>query len=289
MEVNKLCRCLLLGISMVSLAACEKPTAGGGGAAAPDSVAPTQAAPADQRPQAEQRAVVAETLAYAEVDKKLVKGHFAFPEDMVEPLPAVVVVHEWWGLNDHTRAIADRLAAEGFIVLAVDLFDGATASQAPDARELMLRVVEHPQHAESNIEQARQWLVDTTGAPSVAIVGYGFGGGWSLHTASIAPENLAATVIYYGQVSGDDRLLEPVAAPVLGFFGTADTAVPLDSVNGFEAALQRLGKNYRVERYEGASGGFADPASRNYDENLARSSWDQMIAFLHENLPIAGT
>ena len=73
------------------------------------------------------RAVVAETLAYAEVDDRLVKGHFVFPENMVDPLPAVILIHEWWGLDNVTRNIADRIASEGFIVLAIDLYGSETA------------------------------------------------------------------------------------------------------------------------------------------------------------------
>ena len=88
-----------------------------------------------------ERAVVAETLPYAEVNDELVYGYFVFPADMVEPLPALLVLHEWWGLNDGIRAMADRLAAEGYIVLAVDLFGGESAISPSDARALMLSVV----------------------------------------------------------------------------------------------------------------------------------------------------
>ena len=80
------------------------------------------------------RAVVAERLAYAEVGDDLHYGHFVIPADMVEPLPGILVIHEWWGLNDGVRAMADRLAALGYIVLAVDLFGGKTAVSPADAR-----------------------------------------------------------------------------------------------------------------------------------------------------------
>ena len=94
-----------------------------------------------------QRAVVTERLPYAEVDNELVYGHFAFPADMVDPLPALIVIHEWWGLDDGVRAMADRLAAEGFVVLAVDLFEGKSTLIPSGARAQMLKVVENPANA----------------------------------------------------------------------------------------------------------------------------------------------
>lgn len=267
------------GLMVLGLAACSPQVDDAGPAASPG------AAPAGETAfqGGPERAVVAETLAYAEVDKKLVKGHFAFPEDMVEPLPAVVMIHEWWGLNPSARALADRLASEGFIVLAVDLFDGATAESAPDARKLMLGVVEKPESAEQNIARACEWLLETTGAPSVATVGFGFGGGWSLHAAGVMPDKLSAAVIYYGQVSDSEDSLSAIEAPLLGFFATNDTAVPEQTVNEFEAVLEKLGKNYVIEMYDGVKGGFADPNSRNFNDKLASATWEQMLGFLREH------
>jgi len=237
--------------------------------------------PADPVHDPAERSIVVEKLAYAEVDRQLVKGHFAFPEDMVEPLPAIVLIHEWWGLNDAMQSLADRLAAEGFIVLAVDLFNGETASHAADARNLMLQVVQNPRFAEQNILQACDWLRVTTGAPSIATVGYGFGGGWSLHAAMTMPGKLNAAVMYYGQVSNNEQVLSEMQVPLLGFFGSDDTAVPAESVGAFEALLEKLGKTYDIEIFADAKGGFADPDSRNFNAELAASSWDQMLKFLN--------
>lgn len=268
-------------LMMLVLAACTPQADDAAPAASPRAAPPGETVAQDGT----ERAVVAETLAYAEVDKKLVKGHFAFPEDMVEPLPAVIMIHEWWGLTPSARALADRLASEGFIVLAVDLFDGATAENAPDARKLMLGVVEKPENAEQNIARAFEWLLETTEAPSIATVGFGFGGGWSLHAAGVLPDKLSATVIYYGQVSDNEDSLAAINAPLLGFFGTSDTAVPEQTVNDFEAVLEKLEKNYVIEMYAGVKGGFADPESRNFNDKLASTTWAQMLDFLREHLP----
>ena len=233
---------------------------------------------------AAERPVVAEMLAYAEVDKQLIKGHFAFPANMVEPLPAIILIHEWRGLNDSAKALADKLAAEGFIVLAVDLYNGTTAANAADARNLMIQVVQNPQFAEENIVQAADWLGDTTGAPSIATVGYGFGGDWSLHAAVTMSDRLGAAVMYYGKVSSSEQSLAEIQAPLLGFFAGKDTTIPRKSVAAFETALENLGKTYTIELYDGASDGFADPESRRYDADLAAHCWAQMVEFLHQNL-----
>ena len=155
-------------------------------------------------------AVISERLPYAEVNDQLVYGYFVFPSDMVEPLPAVIVIHEWWGLNDNVRAMADRLASEGYIVLAVDLYAGKTATNAEVARHMMLSVVENTKAATQNIRKAYQFVSETAGAPRIGSLGWCFGGGWSLTTAMLFPDDLDATVIYYGRVTDDEEKLRPM-------------------------------------------------------------------------------
>jgi carboxymethylenebutenolidase len=229
-------------------------------------------------------AVVAETLAYAEVDERLVYGHFAFPANMVDPLPGVIVVHERWGLDDGVRAQADRLAAQGFVVLAVDLYDGATATDVSSASPLMVQVLENPQLAENNIRQAYQFLIDTGPAPAIGAMGWSFGGGWALNTALLFPDELDATVIYYGQVSDDQERLEPLNVPVLGLFGARDRGVTAETVDGFEAALEALGKDYDIRTFPDAGHGFADPDSATYNAVVAEEAWTLTIDFLNRHL-----
>jgi len=229
-------------------------------------------------------AVVAETLAYAEVDERLVYGHFAFPANMVDPLPGVIVVHERWGLDDGVRAQADRLAAQGFVVLAVDLYGGATATDVSSASPLMVQVLENPQLAEDNIRQAYQFLIDTGPAPAIGAMGWSFGGGWALNTALLFPDELDATVIYYGQVSDDQERLEPLNVPVLGLFGARDRGVTAETVDGFEAALEALGKDYDIRTFPDVGHGFADPDSATYNAVVAEEAWTLTIDFLNRHL-----
>ena len=203
---------------------------------------------------------------------------------MIEPLPAIIVIHEWWGLNDNVRKMADRLAGEGYIVLAVDLYGGRTADTPGGARELMLNVVENTATAEENLRSAHDFLVGTAGAPAVASLGWCFGGGWSLNAARLLGEDLDAAVIYYGQVTDDTERLEPVEADILGLFGGADTGISVESVRAFEAALDRLGKSHDIHVYPDAGHAFANPTGNSYDAQAAADAWDRTIEFLSQAL-----
>jgi carboxymethylenebutenolidase len=230
------------------------------------------------------RAVVAERLPYAEVDEQLFYGHFAFPADMVDPLPGLIVIHEWWGLNDGIRAMADRLAAEGYVVLAVDLFGAEAVVDPAAARAMMLSVVENPELANENIRQAYQFLADTAQAPRIGSLGWCFGGGWSLNTALLFPDELDATVIYYGQVTDNDERLLPLNVPILGLFGAEDRGIPVASVQGFEQALERLRKDYEIEIYANAEHAFANPSGNSYNAEVAEKAWARTIEFLDMHL-----
>jgi carboxymethylenebutenolidase len=194
------------------------------------------------------------------------------------------MIHEWWGLNDNVRAMADRLAAEGYIVLAVDLFDGDVAPSAGAARQLMLRVVENQESASENIRQAYDWVSKTAGAPRIGSLGWCFGGGWSLNAAKLFPDDLDAAVIYYGQVTDNEEELRPLNMPILGLFGDADTGIKVESVQAFAAALERLRIPHDIHIYPGAQHAFANPTGTAYNAAAADDAWEKTLAFLQENL-----
>ena len=225
-------------------------------------------------------------MPYVESGDQLVYGHFAAPADVVEPLPAVILIHEWWGLNDNVRAMANRLAGEGYMVLAVDLYNGEVAESREAARQLMLQVVEDRKVAEDNIRAAYAFL-ETAGAPRIGSMGWCFGGGWSLNTAQLFPDALDASVIYYGQVTNDEDRLRPVSAPILGLFGAADTGISVESVEGFRGALERLGKAHEIHIYPGVGHAFANPTGQNYDASSAEDAWRKTIEFLGRHLSTA--
>jgi carboxymethylenebutenolidase len=243
-----------------------------------DSISPSDAAMIEPTV-----SVDSEILAYADVDDELVYGYLAYPSGMTEPLPAIIMIHEWWGLNDNIRAMANRLAAEGYMVLAVDLYGGETATSAGAARVKMLEVVENPQQAKENLRQAVGFL-NIAGAPAIASLGWCFGGGWSLTSAMLFPEELDATVIFYGQVTNDDEKLRVLDSPLLGFFGGADRGISVESVNAFETALQRLRKDYEIHIYPNVGHAFANPTGNNYNRDAAEDAWNRTLEFLARNL-----
>jgi len=237
---------------------------------------------------APQRTVVSDRLAYAEVGDELVYGYFVFPSDMVEPLAAIIVIHEWWGLNDNIRAMADRLAAEGYIVLAIDLFGGKIATSADEARQSVLSTIEDSEPASENIRQAYDFLSTAAGAPRIGSLGWGFGGGWSLNTAMLFPDQLDAAVIYYGQVTDDEELLRPINAPILGLFGAKDSGISVETLQQFEAALEHLRKSHEIHVFPGVDHEFANPTGNTYNADVAADAWEKTLKFLNYNLVAVG-
>lgn len=222
-------------------------------------------------------------MAYAEVGDQNVYGYWSAPADAFEPLPAVIMIHEWWGLNDNVRAMADRLAAEGYMVLAIDLYGGRTADTSEDARALMLDVVEDPDLARDNIRGAYQFL-ETIGAPRIGSLGWCFGGGWSLGTAQLYPDDLDASVIFYGQVTDDEDKLRPVNVPILGLFAADDTGIKVATAIAFRDALERLRKDHEIHIYPDVGHAFANPTGRHYNADAAEDAWLKTIEFLSRHL-----
>ena len=283
-------RILVLGMLLAGAAACsDKPAEAPAEAPAVATAAPAAEPETSLFDAPLERAVTADRLPYAEVEDELVYGHFVFPSDMIDPLPAVLVIHEWWGLNDNVRAMADRIASQGYIVLAVDLFNGQTATTAEEGRALMVPVVENPEAATANIRQAHEFLQMTAGAESIGAVGWSFGGGWALNTAMLFPNDLSAAVIYYGQVSDDAERLQPVNTALLGLFAGEDRGVTADAVSAFEATLTALRKPYEVHVYPDANHHFANPTHRNFDADAAEDAWGRMTEFLARHLVTAET
>jgi carboxymethylenebutenolidase len=231
------------------------------------------------------RPVDSETLPYADVDENLVYGYFAFPSDMIEPLPAIILIHDWWGLNEDTRASADQLASEGYMVLAIDLYSGKTYESADEARVQTISVLEKQDAVVENIRQALEFL-DAADAPLVGTAGWGFGGSWSLNAAVLFPGQVAASAVMYGQMITDQERLRPINAPILALFGANDRAVPVATTEAFSEAMQLLRKPADVHVYPGAGHAFADPRRSGYDQKIADDAWTRLLTFFAENLSV---
>ena len=129
-------------------------------------------------------------VAYGEAQKRNLVGFLAMPGDAAEPLPGIIVIHEWWGLNDNIKAMTRKLASEGYVALAVDLYGGAKADTPEKARPLMAAVVGDQDAARANLKQAYDYLDKYALAPKIGSVGWSLGGGWSLQTALMLPDHL---------------------------------------------------------------------------------------------------
>src|SRR5262249_10572066 len=160
-----------------------------------------------------------------------------------------IVIHERWGLNDGIKAMTRRLASEGYVALAVDLYGGATATTADKARPLMTALVTDPDAARANLKQAYDYLAKYALAPRIGSVGWGLGGDWSLQTALLLPDKLHAMVMYYGPISGSDSELGTLEMPVLGFFAGLDESIPVRDVQRFRSTLLKAGKPAEVIIY----------------------------------------
>lgn len=215
-----------------------------------------------------------------------VTGYLAMPEGAgtrPEPgLPGILVIHEWWGLNENVETMARLLARRGYVALAVDLYEGQAADSPERARELMQNVDEAA--AEENLRQAYQYLVREHGVPQVGVIGWCFGGGWSLRTALLMPEEIDAAVIYYGRLVQDRERLAELDMPILGLFGADDQGIPVEDVRQFESTLQDLGKDVTIEVYEGAGHAFANPSGERYQPEAAKDAWKKTVAFLDRHL-----
>lgn len=229
--------------------------------------------------------VTTEEVTYATVEGKPIVGYLARPADATEPLPALIVIHEWWGLNDNIKMMTERLAGEGYTALAVDLHRGEVADTPEQARQLTQAVSQNPQLAEENLRQAYQYLETEQQAPKIASIGWCFGGSWSLNTALLHPDKLDATVIYYGgQITTDPDQLSPLKMPILGIFGALDDNPSPETVREFESALNSLGKPAEIYIYEGADHAFANPSGTRYNAEAAENAWERTTAFLQQHL-----
>jgi carboxymethylenebutenolidase len=229
--------------------------------------------------------VVSERVTYASLDGTSVEGYLARPADATEPLPGLIVIHEWWGLNDNIEMMTDRLAGEGYVALAVDLFEGQVADQPEQAREQVQAASQTPERLEENLRQAYQYLQTEAGTTGIASIGWCFGGSWSLNTALLFPDELDAAVVYYGgQIATDPETLSSLQMPILGIFGELDDNPSPATVREFESTLNSLGKTAEIYIYEDADHAFANPSGTRYNAEAAEDAWEQTIAFLNQHL-----
>jgi carboxymethylenebutenolidase len=221
-----------------------------------------------------------ETVHYLPGDANT-KGYLAVPTGP-GPFPALILIHEWNGLNDRVRQVADEFASRGYVTLAADLYEGRTGSNRDENMQLVNEVHEHPERTIANLDAAQKFLRarrDVTG--KVGVMGWCFGGGIALSYALGGAEH-DATAIFYGSLVTDPAQLRSIHHPIYGTFAGQDRGIPPEQVRQFKTALDSLGIKNDIHIYDPVGHGFwlwvdQDPATR---EAPAADAWRRLLAFL---------
>jgi carboxymethylenebutenolidase len=223
------------------------------------------------------------STAYVEGDDAT-RGYLAVPEG-AGPFPAVILIHEWNGLSDNIRQMADQFAAEGYVAFAVDLYRGQVGSNRDENVALMQEARANPSTMVANIDAAARFLrarSDVTG--KIAAMGWCFGGGVAL-SYGLEGEHHEGTAIFYGRLIEDPEVLRALDHPVYGTFAANDRGIPPDQVDRFAAALRSLGIENDIHVYDHVNHGFWLHVSRD-EANAAPAldAWVRLKAYLAQVL-----
>lgn len=224
-------------------------------------------------------------IEYARPDGKTVRGYLAEP---AAPGPGVVVIQEWWGLNDQIRGVADRLAQAGYNVLVPDLYRGRSTVEAEEAHHLMTSL-DFGDAAAQDVRGAVQAL-KARGCARVGVTGYCMGGALTLLALVHAPE-ADAGVVWYGYPPLEFVDAGRIKAPLMAHWATQDAAFALDGVDALEARLRAAGVAYQGHRYL-AHHAFANETAQGprriavtqYDAAWAQIAWDRTLRFFGRHL-----
>jgi len=197
------------------------------------------------------------------------------------PFPALVVIHEWWGLNDWVKQQADSYAQLGYVTLAIDLYRGQVATTPDEAHQIMRGVPED--RAQRDLLAATAYLrsLTTVNPKRVGAIGWCMGGGYALDLA-VADPKLKVAVINYGHLATSDSTLKKIHADVLGIFGGQDKGITPADVNKFEKQMRDLGKRVEIKIFPDAGHAFENPNNkqgyRKQDADEAEKLTEQFLA-----------
>lgn len=200
------------------------------------------------------------------------------------PFPGIVVIHEWWGLNDWVKEQASKLSDLGYVALAIDLYRAKVATTPDEAHELMRGLPED--RAKRDLHAAFEFLQSQSNVKKdrIASIGWCMGGGYSLDMALQEP-TLRADVINYGHLATDTESLKKINAAILGSFGGKDRGIPVDDVKKFEQTLKQLGKKVEIVIYPDAGHAFENPNNKDgYRPDDAADAWKRTVKFLADTL-----
>ena len=211
-----------------------------------------------------------------------VRAYVAKPEGE-GPFPTVIMIHEFFGLNEDILSKADLLAEDGYLVVAPDTFRGSTTSLIPRAIYQVLTT--KTEDVNADLDSVYAWLESQPDVDPnrIAVLGFCYGGRASL-AYSLHNDSLAATIIFYGFLETDPEILASLPGPVLGIFGGADRSIPVENVNAFEQGLESAGIPHQISIYEGQPHAFVRGADEIRAGGAQGEAWDEMLTFLELNL-----
>ncbi len=211
-------------------------------------------------------------------------GYLARPQDD-ERHPAVVVLQEWWGLNDHIKAVADRFAAAGFVALAPDLYGGRATTEPDEARKLAMAL--DMQRAVKDMVGAVNYLCGMAHTTRIGVVGFCMGGSLALMLAAHTPR-IAATVSFYGGRPIDEADMRQIDSPVLAFYGGRDQGIPPERIEHNRELWTRHGIAHEIVVYpEAEHAFFNDTRPGIYDPRAAADAWQRTLTFFRTHLQAA--
>lgn len=212
-----------------------------------------------------------------------VKAYLALPEGE-GPFPAIIVIHEWWGLNDWVTGNADLFAKRGYAALAIDLYRGKNTMSAEEAHELMRGLPED--RAAKDLRAAALYLRSRKDVDPERIgsIGWCMGGGYSL-VASMTVPDLAASVVCYGRIVSEPEEVNKIGSPLLGIFGEADRGILISDVRKFDQMAKEAGKDVTIVAYPKAGHAFMNPNNKSgYLERTSEDAWSKILTFFNEQL-----
>lgn len=226
-------------------------------------------------------------------DGVTLKGFIVFDESKQGKRPAILVVHEWWGLNDYVKNRARKLAALGYVAMAVDMYGGGkTASDPQQAQEMANLFYKNPQLAKTRLDAALNKVKELkqTDVANVAAIGYCFGGSVVLNSAKLGAD-LKGVVSFHGGLSGVPANKELLKAKILVCHGASDKFVSESDVASFKHSLDSIGADYIFKIYANATHAFTNPDATEtgkkfnmpieYNETADKASWIDMQNFLN--------
>jgi carboxymethylenebutenolidase len=216
-------------------------------------------------------------------DQDTVLGYLSLPKGEGEH-PALILVHEWWGLTQWMKDNADMFAKKGYVALCVDLYKGKVTDKPEEAGKLAQSL--NQEQAVKDVISSFNYLktLSMVDVKRVGCIGWCMGGAFSLQGAINIPE-LKATVVCYGRLTTDSTLVNKIQSPILGIFGEDDKVIPPDAVKQFEQALKEQGKHIKIYEYPKSGHAFMNQTNKTgYNAVTTKEAWKEIYAFLDGRL-----